>query len=257
MTDNDPKSSNSSLSQIPPPSPTSRQTSADLLEEVVWLDCSGKTPADLVSHLLSWWRRGSRKKSVRHVLVQHLGELKGSIASFLLQLYDAHRTQGVQGVLLDPSGFASALDAVLHGDPHLRVFAPRRVPVLPVRILVVENQTEGAKTLCRLLESYNGICRVVGTAGEACRILAATRWDVVLLDMGLPGAQSLRVAKFVKERAMHAALIGFTDSDETWVHEITLLYGFRRLISKPCSFPDILEAIQSLEIRRTPPARPS
>jgi CheY-like chemotaxis protein len=191
------------------------------------------------------------------VLVQHLGQLKGSITAFLLELYDAHRAQGVEGVLLDPSGYAAALASVLRGDDHLKLFAPRIVPLSPVRILVVQNHPEAAKTLCRLLEAFNAICRIAGTAGEACRCIASARWDVVLLDLGLPSAQSLRVAKFVREQPAPAALIGLADSDETWVHEITLLYGVRRLIPKPCSFPDILATILALDLKRGSEHRPS
>jgi DNA-binding response OmpR family regulator len=111
--------------------------------------------------------------------------------------------------------------------------------------------------LCRLLEAFNAICRIAGTAGEACRSIASARWDVVLLDLGLPSAQSLRVAKFLREQPAPAALIGLADSDETWVHEITLLYGVRRLIAKPCSFPDILSTILALDLRRGSDLRPS
>jgi DNA-binding NarL/FixJ family response regulator len=85
-----------------------------------------------------------------------------------------------------------------------------------VRVFVVEDQPKILKNLEKVLGAYPEI-QVVGKAQsgeEALATLAASRPEVILLDLGLPGIGGIEVTKAVKERWPGIEILIFTIFEE-------------------------------------------
>jgi PAS domain S-box-containing protein len=76
--------------------------------------------------------------------------------------------------------------------------APRRVPSRARRILVVDDNTDAAESLQRILEIYGHTVRAVADGYAALEALETFRPTVVLLDIGLPELDGYEVARRIR-----------------------------------------------------------
>src|SRR6185436_13424361 len=87
-----------------------------------------------------------------------------------------------------------------------------------LRVLVVEDNVDAADSLSMLLRLYGHDVQVARTGPSALEMASASRPDVVLLDIGLPGMDGYQVAKRLRQRpelkdVMLCALTGYTPSE--------------------------------------------
>lgn len=95
--------------------------------------------------------------------------------------------------------------------PHPAPAAPERVAVdksqsgreeaSPLRVLVVDDNTDAAETMATLLSLYDFESRTAADGPEALRLVAEFRPRVVLLDIGLPGMSGYEVARHLRATA--------------------------------------------------------
>ena len=69
-----------------------------------------------------------------------------------------------------------------------------------LHVLVVEDNVDAADSLSLLLRLYGHEVQVARTGPTALEMASASRPDVVLLDIGLPGMDGYQVAKHLRER---------------------------------------------------------
>ena len=87
-----------------------------------------------------------------------------------------------------------------------------------MRVLVVDDNVDAADSLAMLLRLHGHEVQVARTGPTALEMASASRPDVVLLDVGLPGMDGYHVAKRLRERpefkdVVMCALTGFTPSE--------------------------------------------
>ena len=83
---------------------------------------------------------------------------------------------------------------------------------------MVEDNVDAADSLSMLLRLYGHEVQVARTGPTALEMASASRPDVVLLDIGLPGMDGYQVAQHLREKpefknVMMCALTGFTPSE--------------------------------------------
>lgn len=115
-----------------------------------------------------------------------------------------------------------------------------------IRIVVIDDHPVVREGLVAMLEDEAEF-RVVGEAGsaeEALRLVAATRPDVVLLDLELPGMSGLEAIPALNEAHPEAALLVLTayDTDERVLGAIRA--GARGYLLKGASLEAIARAIR-------------
>jgi PAS domain S-box-containing protein len=76
--------------------------------------------------------------------------------------------------------------------------APRRMPTLARRILVVDDNEDASESLQRILEIYGHTVRAVTDGRTALEALESFRPSVVLLDIGLPDVDGYEVARRIR-----------------------------------------------------------
>lgn len=85
-------------------------------------------------------------------------------------------------------------------DPHPPP-APATAPQRALRILLVEDHADTRDILRRLLVRWGHSVTLAGNVAEACALLGAEEFDLVLSDIGLPDGSGLAVATALRARS--------------------------------------------------------
>jgi DNA-binding response OmpR family regulator len=116
------------------------------------------------------------------------------------------------------------------------------------RVLVVEDDRDIAELIVAYLERDGLATVAVGSAEEAILECAGTTPDLLILDLGLPGADGLEFLRHFRERSTAPVIIvSARESDEDKV--VGLGLGADDFVSKPFS-PRVLAARVKAQLRR-------
>ncbi len=110
-------------------------------------------------------------------------------------------------------------------------------------ILLVDDDVDTLDALSGFLESRD-FDVVIAADGRAALELARTEQpDVVLLDMQLPGATGVEVARMLKEdvNTVNSAIIAFTANSDRYLMEEVIRAGCESYLAKPAT-PDVIES---------------
>src|SRR6185295_17969918 len=105
----------------------------------------------------------------------------------------------------------------------------------PLRILLVEDHEDTARTMATLLAKLNYKVRTAGTLESAHRIAISEPFDLLISDLGLPDGSGLQLMEWLRRRKpiKAIALSGYgMESDVTRSKEA----GFLEHITKPVDF---------------------
>jgi two-component system OmpR family response regulator len=125
-----------------------------------------------------------------------------------------------------------------------------------VRVLVVEDETKLAALLRQGLRREGMAVDVARTGEEALVRATATNYDVILLDVMLPGQSGLEVCRNLRAREVWAPTLMLTALDEVEDRINGLESGADDYLAKPFSFLELLARMRAL-IRRGAPPRPT
>jgi CheY-like chemotaxis protein len=156
------------------------------------------------------------------------------------------RVQAQSGGLGKGSEFTVKLPVVADTSGHRArtILQPGKQGGRPLRILVVEDNVDSADSLNLLLRLYGHDVHVARTGPTALEMAVASRPDVVLLDIGLPGMSGYEVARQLRQRpqfekALLVAVTGYgQDEDRRRSGEA----GFDHHLTKPVD-PNTLHAL--------------
>ena len=122
-------------------------------------------------------------------------------------------------------------------------------PVLPAagprKILVVDDQSDSARILARLLRTKGHDARVASDGESAFEAIDRDRPDVVLLDIGLPGMNGYEIARRIRGVELdghHMLLVALTGYGQSEDIRLAREAGFDHHLVKPTD----LDAIESL-----------
>ncbi len=109
------------------------------------------------------------------------------------------------------------------------------VPVAaPLRILVVDDNTDAASTLAEVLALEGHATRIANTGAEALEHAAQERFDAFVLDIGLPDMTGYELASALRERdgapALRIALTGYGQPHD---RVLSRAAGFHHHLVKP------------------------
>lgn len=125
---------------------------------------------------------------------------------------------------------------------------------LPIRVLVVDDDP-AFRRLCTMMLGEAKITHVaVGSSKEALRAMEEAReqpFDVILLDMELPGMKGWELLKFLRERGRDIPVILVTILEDVKTKVRALDLGADDYIVKPFAFEELLSRLQAV-MRRAP-----
>jgi two-component system OmpR family response regulator len=125
-----------------------------------------------------------------------------------------------------------------------------------VRVLVVEDEVKLVALLREGLRRQGMGVDVAGTGDEAVMRATSTNYDVILLDVMLPGPDGFEVCRRLRARAVWSPTLMLTALDDVENRVRGLDSGADDYLVKPFSLEELLARIRAL-IRRGAPPRPT
>src|SRR5437773_2948691 len=119
-----------------------------------------------------------------------------------------------------------------------------------MRILIVEDDPSLASGLARILEAEGYAVDVAGRGEEAVGAARGERFDLVILDIGLPGMDGFEVLRRLRgaEYRMPVLVLTARDTVSDRVHGLDL--GADDYMAKPFAMPELAARVRAL-IRRS------
>ena len=121
-----------------------------------------------------------------------------------------------------------------------------------MKLLLIEDDAQLAHWLVQLLREQDFVVDHVADGGAADRLLAQSRYDVVLLDLNLPQLSGKGVLRRIRERQDDAAVIVLTASASLDQKVQCLEMGADDYLVKPIEVRELVARMQALLRRRRP-----
>jgi signal transduction histidine kinase/CheY-like chemotaxis protein len=111
-------------------------------------------------------------------------------------------------------------------------------------ILLVDDNRDAADTLDAMLEMMGHRPRVAYGGEDAVTLGAATRFDLALVDIGLPGMDGFAVAKQLRERQPRLLIVALTGYGAASDRERSRAAGFDEHLVKPLGMDDLRRLLE-------------
>jgi two-component system OmpR family response regulator len=125
-----------------------------------------------------------------------------------------------------------------------------------VRALIVEDDTRMAAAIRRGLQAEGVVADVAGSGEDALWMAGATEFDVVVLDVMLPGIDGFETCRRLRGAAVWTPIIMLTARDSVDDRVQGLDQGADDYLTKPFSLAELLARLRALA-RRGPLERPA
>lgn len=119
-----------------------------------------------------------------------------------------------------------------------------------MRILLVEDDDSLAAGLCLALQRSHYIVEHVRDGRQAVAALEANGFDLVILDLGLPGLDGTEVLKVLRSRGDRVPVLILSARDAISDRISGLDMGADDYLTKPCDLDELLARVRVLERRR-------
>lgn len=125
-----------------------------------------------------------------------------------------------------------------------------------MRVLVVEDEAKLAALLARGLREEGHAADIAGRGEDAVWMAEAASYDVIVLDVMLPGMDGFAVCRRLREREVWAPVLMLTARDAVEDRVAGLDAGADDYLAKPFAFDELLARLRALT-RRAPNERPT
>lgn len=123
-----------------------------------------------------------------------------------------------------------------------------------MRVLVVEDEPKVARFLKQALEEEGHAVDSAGDGREAGNLAHLNQYDLILLDVQLPGMDGLQLAAELRRAGMQAPILMLTSRDSTQDVVRGLNAGADDYLTKPFALEELLARVNALTRRQLGPA---
>jgi two-component system OmpR family response regulator len=123
-----------------------------------------------------------------------------------------------------------------------------------MRVLVVEDEPTVARFLRQALEEEGHAVDSAGDGNEAGNLAHINQYDLILLDVQLPGMDGLQLAAELRRTGMLAPILMLTSRDSTQDVVRGLNAGADDYLTKPFALEELLARVNALTRRQLGPA---
>lgn len=118
-----------------------------------------------------------------------------------------------------------------------------------MKILVIEDEHRIANTIKKGLEQERYVVDVCYTGPDGFDLASTEEYDLILLDLMLPGMDGVTVCKSLREQQIHTPILILTAKGQTRDKVDGLNAGADDYVTKPFSFEELLARIRALTRR--------
>ena len=126
----------------------------------------------------------------------------------------------------------------------------------PMRVLIVEDERKLAELLARGLREEGHAADIAARGEDAVWMAEAAPFDVIVLDVMLPGLDGFAVCRRLRERELWTPVLMLTARDAVEDRVAGLDAGADDYLAKPFAFDELLARLRALA-RRAPNERPT
>lgn len=119
------------------------------------------------------------------------------------------------------------------------------------KILVVEDEKEMAETVAHVLRGEHHVVEIACSGSEALDILRVSQYDLIVLDLNLPGADGLEICKSMRHQKRPLSILMVTGRKTVEEKELGLDLGADDYLVKPFHLKELQARVRAL-LRRTP-----
>ncbi|MDR3536402.1 MAG: response regulator [Acetobacteraceae bacterium] len=120
-----------------------------------------------------------------------------------------------------------------------------------MRLLVVEDNAQLASLIAKLLKENGFAVDAVATADAALAAMDTAHYDLLLLDLSLPGGDGADILKAIRRRGRSTPVLVATARADVTQRVQTLNEGADDYLVKPFSLEELLARVRAL-LRRSP-----
>lgn len=113
-------------------------------------------------------------------------------------------------------------------------------------VLVVEDDAINRKLMVRAVESFGAFARAAADGHEALEAAADRPYDLVLMDLGLPGLNGYEAARALRERGYEGRIIAVTGMLDRGDLPGLQAQGFDGLMIKPVDMQDLQTCVDAV-----------
>ena len=118
-----------------------------------------------------------------------------------------------------------------------------------MKLLVVEDDKTVGHYVKRGLEEQQYIADWVDDGAEALRVISSGHYDLIILDLRLPGLPGLEVLRTMRDRGLTMPVLVLTAQDTVEFKVDALRAGADDYVTKPFAFEELLARIEALSRR--------
>ena len=118
-----------------------------------------------------------------------------------------------------------------------------------MKLLVVEDDKTVGHYVKRGLEEQQYIADWVDDGAEALRVISSGHYDLIILDLRLPGMPGLEVLRTLRDRGLTMPVLVLTAQDTVEFKVDALRAGADDYVTKPFAFEELLARIEALSRR--------
>ena len=114
-----------------------------------------------------------------------------------------------------------------------------------LKILFVDDEKELISTICERMAMRNISATAALSGPEAIQRIRKVDYDVVVLDVKMPGMSGLETLRAIKKNKPHLPVIMMTGHGSIQDSQKALREGASNYLMKPVEFDDLLEKINA------------
>jgi two-component system, OmpR family, response regulator len=115
-----------------------------------------------------------------------------------------------------------------------------------MKILVIEDDRTVGQYVKRGLEEHRFQAELVDDGMEGLRLASGGRYDLIVLDLRLPGMNGLEVLRTLRDRGLTTPILVLTAQDSVDFKVQALRSGADDYVTKPFAFEELLARVEAL-----------
>ena len=115
-----------------------------------------------------------------------------------------------------------------------------------MRVLVVEDDRTVGKYVQRGLEEHQFQADLVDDGLEALRLISGGQYDLVVLDLRLPGMSGVEIVRTLRDRGVTTPILILTAQDSVDTKVEALRAGADDYVTKPFAFEEVLARVEAV-----------
>jgi DNA-binding response OmpR family regulator len=131
-------------------------------------------------------------------------------------------------------------------EPSTRITSPHEVNAEPRRILVVEDEQDIAELIALHLRDNRFEVTIAVDGHEGMRHAFARDWDLVILDIKLPGPDGLSICRSLRREKSYLPIVMLTSKTSELDRVLGLELGADGYVSKPFSVSELVARVKAV-----------